>query len=94
MLSQQGIPPCITPRCFRKEPVHDHKRLDRRRHTIETLFSRLKDWRPIATRYNRRPGSRLPLCHSPGRHWPLLVMRPDSSPISKAARKSTPGGTP
>ena len=48
MLSQQGIP---SRRC-RKEPVHDHKRLDRRRHKIETLFSRLKDWRPIATRYD------------------------------------------
>ncbi len=23
------------------------------RHKIETLFSRLKDWRPIATRYDR-----------------------------------------
>ena len=48
MLSQQGIPP----RRFRKEPVHDHKRLDRRRHKIETPFSRLKDWRPIATCYD------------------------------------------
>ncbi len=44
MLSQQGI----TPRRFRKEPVHDHTRLDRRRHKIETLFSRLKDWRLIS----------------------------------------------
>ena len=44
MLSQQSI----MPRRFRKEPVHDHKRLDRRRHKIETLFSRLKDWRLIS----------------------------------------------
>ncbi len=51
MLVQQVIPPCIPSRRFCKEPVHDHKRLDRRRHKIETLFSRLKDWRPIATRY-------------------------------------------
>ena len=28
-------------------------RLNRRRHKIENLFSRLKDWRPLATRYDR-----------------------------------------
>ncbi len=53
MLAQQGIPPCIPPRRCRKQPVHDHKRLDRGRHKIETLFSRLKDWRRLATRYDR-----------------------------------------
>ncbi len=47
MLSQQGIPP----RRSRKKPVHYNKRLYRKRHKIETLFSRQKDWRPIATRY-------------------------------------------
>ncbi len=48
MLAQQGIPP----RCCRKKPVHDHKKLDRRHHKIETLFSRQKDWRRLATRYD------------------------------------------
>ena len=38
-LVQQGIPPCIPPRRCRKQPVHDHKRLERGRHKIETLFS-------------------------------------------------------
>ena len=52
MLAQQGISPCIPPRCCRKQPVHYSKRLDRRRHKIETLFPRQKDWRPIATRYD------------------------------------------
>ena len=47
MLSQQGIPPCIPPRRCRKKPVHYSKRLYRKRHKIETLFSRLKDWRRI-----------------------------------------------
>ena len=46
---RQGIPP----RRSRKQPVHDHKRLDRRCHKIETLFSRQKDWRRLATRYDR-----------------------------------------
>ncbi len=49
MLAQQGIPPR---RCHKK-PVHDHKRLDRKRHKIETLFSYLKNGRSLATRYDR-----------------------------------------
>ncbi len=53
MLVQQGIPPCIPPRRCRKKPVHYSKRLDRRRHKIETLFSRQKDWRRLATCYDR-----------------------------------------
>ncbi len=53
VLSQQGITPCIPPRRCRKKPVHYSKRLDRKGHKIETLFSRQKDWRPIATRYDR-----------------------------------------
>ncbi len=70
VLAQQRIPP----RRCRKKPVHYSKRLDRKHHTIETLFSRQKDWRPIATRYD---GRRLPFCHPPDHYWPLLVMRPD-----------------
>ena len=53
MLAQQGIMPCIPPRRCRKKPVHYSKRLDRRRHKIKTLFSRQKDWRRLATRYDR-----------------------------------------
>ena len=49
MLSQQGIPP----RRCRKKPVHYSKRLAGKGHKIENLFSRQKDWRPIATRYDR-----------------------------------------
>ncbi len=52
MLAQQGITSCIPPRRCRKQPAHDHKRLDRSRHKIEVLFSRLKHWRCLASRYN------------------------------------------
>ncbi len=52
MLSRQGIPPCIPPRRCREKPVHYSKRLDCKRHKIETLFSRQKDWRRLATRYD------------------------------------------
>ena len=52
MLSRQGIPPCIPPRRCRKKPVHYSKRPDCKRHKIETLLSRQKDWRRLAIRYD------------------------------------------
>ncbi len=52
MLSQQGITPCIPPRRCHKKPGYYSKRLYRKRHKIENLFFRLKDWRRIATRYD------------------------------------------
>ena len=52
MLVQEGIPPCIPPCRCRKKPVHYSKRLDRKGHKIETLFSRQKGWRRLATRYD------------------------------------------
>ena len=53
MMAQKGISPCISLRRCRKKPVHYSKRLYRKRHKIENLFSRQKDWRPIAIRYDR-----------------------------------------
>ena len=53
MLSQQGITPCIPPGRSRKKPAHYSKILYCKGHKIENLFSRLKDWQPIATRYDR-----------------------------------------
>ena len=69
MLAQQGITPCIPPRRRSKKPVHYSKRVDHKRHKIENLFSRLKDWRRSCSPLRRlRP--RLRFCHSPGRHRP------------------------
>ncbi len=73
MLAQQGIPPCILPRRCRKKPVHYSKRLDRKGHKIENLFSRQKDWRRSCNPL-RPLCPRLLLCHPPGRHRPRLVM--------------------
>ncbi len=53
MVAQQDITPYIPPCRCRKKPVHDNKGLYRRRHKIETLFSRLKGWRRLETRYDR-----------------------------------------
>ena len=50
-----GISPCIPSRIGRKAPIQHDADLYRQRHKIENMFARLKDWRRIATRYDRCP---------------------------------------
>jgi putative transposase len=52
-LQQHGVVPCIPLRCNRKIQVSYDVTLYRRRHKIEDMFGRLKDWHPIAIRYDR-----------------------------------------
>jgi transposase len=52
-LTQRGITPCIPPRSNRKIQYHYDKELYRQRHKIENVFARIKDWRRVATRYDR-----------------------------------------
>ena len=52
-LLSKGIAPCIPGRRNRKEPVSYDKELYKQRYKIEIMFGRLKDWRRIATRYDR-----------------------------------------
>lgn len=52
-LAQRGIAPCIPSRAGRKNPVPYDITLYWQRHKIEIMFGRLKDWRRIATRYDR-----------------------------------------
>lgn len=52
-LKAKGIKPCIPPRKNRKTPVEYDKELYKQRHKVEIMFGRLKDWRRIATRYDR-----------------------------------------
>jgi transposase len=52
-LKEKGILPCIPPRAKRKNPAEYDKDLYRQRHHIENMFGRIKDWRRIATRYDR-----------------------------------------
>ena len=52
-LLERGITPCIPSIRSRKEPLPHDKALYRQRHRIENMFGRLKDWRRIATRYDR-----------------------------------------
>lgn len=52
-LIERGIEPCIPPRTNRKVQHAYDKQLYKQRHKIENAFGRLKDWRRIATRYDR-----------------------------------------
>ncbi|NJS14192.1 MAG: IS5 family transposase [Sphingopyxis sp.] len=52
-LTERGITPCIPPRKNRKVQYHYDKDLYRQRHKIENVFGRIKDWRRVATRYDR-----------------------------------------
>ena len=52
-LSAKGIAPCIPSSRSRKQPYLYDKGLYRERHKIENMFGRLKDWRRVATRYDR-----------------------------------------
>ena len=52
-LKGRGIRPCIPPRKKRRKPARYNKRLYRKRYRIENAFGHLKDWRGIATRYER-----------------------------------------
>ena len=53
LLLEQGITPCIPCRRNRNQKVPYSKRLYKMRHKVENLFAKLKDWRRIATRYDR-----------------------------------------
>jgi transposase len=54
-LQDKGIRACISGRKKRKTPVKYDKRRYKRRNRIEIMFGRLKDWRRVATRYDRCP---------------------------------------
>lgn len=48
---KDALRPCIPGRKSRGKPI----RHDKRRNRIEIMFGRLKDWRRVATRYDRCP---------------------------------------
>ena len=54
-LQAKGIQPWIPGRRSRLDPIKYDKRRYRRRSRIEIMFGRLKDWRRVATRYDRCP---------------------------------------
>jgi transposase len=52
-LIERGIVPCIPSTRSRKVPLPYDTALYRQRHRIENMFGRIKDWRRVATRYDR-----------------------------------------
>ncbi len=52
-LAEKDITPCIPPAKSLKVPIAYDKALYRQRHKVENMFAKLKDWRRIATRYDR-----------------------------------------
>ena len=54
-LKGKGIKVCIPARTSRKTPIRHDKRRYKNRNRIEIMFGRLKDWRRVATRYDRCP---------------------------------------
>ncbi len=53
--SKKSIRSCIPGRKSQSLPVKNDKQGDQRRYRIEIMFGRLKDWRRVATRYDRCP---------------------------------------
>jgi transposase len=52
-IRDEGAFPVIPNRCTATRKAYCLKRFYRRRHKIENFFCRIKDWRPIATRYDK-----------------------------------------
>ena len=52
-LDELGSKPIIPNKCNRKQPFSFNKRLYKARWLIENAFNRLKDFRRIATRYDK-----------------------------------------
>lgn len=52
-LEARGTRPVIPPRRYRKVQYACDRAVYRQRNIIERMFCRLKDWRRIATRYDR-----------------------------------------
>jgi transposase len=52
-IKDEGALPVIPSRCTATKKAYCPKRIYRRRHKIENYFCRIKDWRRIATRYDK-----------------------------------------
>jgi transposase len=52
-LLNKGITPCIPSRKHHKVPITHDRVMYKKRHKIENMFAKLKDWRRIHTRYDR-----------------------------------------
>jgi transposase len=87
-LHERGTKPVIPNRCNRIQPFSFSKRLYKLRWRIESAFNRLKDFRRIATRYDKA-GTKLPGLYLPRRRSRMVdLMSLDPSFISSASFSS------
>jgi transposase len=63
-LKRRGIKPVIPPRAGRKATIAYDKKTDGQRNRVERIFHRLKQFRRVATRYDKL-GDDVPGGHSP-----------------------------
>ena len=61
-LIDKGITPCIPSRKKRKVQIEQDAILYKKRHKVENMFGRLKDWRRVAMRFDRRADIFLSAC--------------------------------
>lgn len=62
-LERRGIEPVIPPRSNRKEAIRYDKTKYRERNRVERLFNRLKQFRRVATRYDKLDETFLAFIH-------------------------------
>jgi transposase len=62
-LTRRGIEPVIPPLRCRKEAIPYDKRTYRQRNRVERLFNRLKQFRRVATRYDKLDETFLAFIH-------------------------------
>lgn len=53
-IRRQGAQPCIPPRRNRTEPLSYDRHMDRGRNVVERYFARVKQYRRVATRYDKK----------------------------------------
>jgi transposase len=61
-LIDKGITPCIPSKKNRKVHIEHDATLYKKRHKIENMFGRIKDWRRIAMRFDRHSDIFLSAC--------------------------------
>ena len=62
-LAERNITACIPPKKNRKSKPRYNWHLYKKRHLIENMFAKLKDWRRVATRYDRCAHTFMPAIH-------------------------------
>ncbi len=61
-IAATGAAACIPSPKTRKEPFPYDEGIDKNRNQVERLFGRLKQYRKVATRFEKRPDTLLGLC--------------------------------